>query len=184
MSKKIFFAGGVILLIVYIQGRISLFSEAVLLQRTILALAILCFFLVFMFYELSREKPSWLFRFLHKVTGGYISRSNTELNHNTIVKISAFLLLAIIVGLFPSWPIFSRLIFIFFIGGLIFNWDPRISVSIGLIYIILIPILVIAKKEAAAESSAIFAFYFLIIGVIEMVIILLREKKKEGFVIE
>lgn len=60
------------------------------------------------------------------------------------------------------------------------NFEGRISVAGGLIFLALCPFLLIFVKETIAEKTAIWAYMFLIVGVAQVFIEYLREERKSA----
>lgn len=68
-------------------------------------------------------------------------------------------------------------VLIFFMSGILFSWEPRISFVLAAMGLIVIPMFLIAGKNITAEVIAIHAYYFLMIGVLEEIVQMIRSSK-------
>lgn len=71
---------------------------------------------------------------------------------------------------------FNSDLVILFLTGLwilslwLYEYEGRISIGMGLGFLILCPFLLIFKAEAVAEKAAIWAYVFLVVGVIQQIV--------------
>lgn len=88
------------------------------------------------------------------------------------VRVRVFIILVIFVGLFiyTNTQVIDVFLVVFFVGGLFFSWNPRISFVSALGGLIVIPVFLIAKKDIIAEVVAVHVYYFLFIGVTEEIV--------------
>lgn len=96
----------------------------------------------------------------------------------------AVVLMSILIHIFVLKPV-NDLIILFLTGlGILVIWlyefEGRISISGGLIFLALCPFLLVIKQELMAEKVAIWAFMFLVVGTFQVFIEYLEEEKKDG----
>ena len=163
--SKIFLLAAVISLVYYFFGQDIFSFKNDLIQRMIIVLYTFFIFSFLITNEFGKKRPLWLVSILNWLAG------------SSRLKTFIFLLLAIAVIILLPWAIYSKLIWIFLLGGIIFSWDPRISFTVAFAYLIVIPILVAVNKTASIETLAIYAYYFLLIGLVEFYIESLHRNK-------
>ncbi|MBU3957239.1 hypothetical protein KKI19_03150 [Patescibacteria group bacterium] len=103
-------------------------------------------------------------------------------------KYKFWLLLLAGIGILFNIFVFTSIsgLIIFFLIGLwiisiwLYNFEGRVSVAGGLIFLAMCPFLLILKKELIAEKAAIWAYMFLVVGIAQMFIEYLKEERKSA----
>lgn len=90
----------------------------------------------------------------------------------------AFLLTAVLVGVFLDWSMAEIIIFAIFVGIILHPVSSRYLAIPALFFLTLTPFLLILKRDARAEEFAIYAYYFLIMAV-AMGVHELRQEKED-----
>ena len=96
-----------------------------------------------------------------------------------------FVLVIAVVGIFvdtffldfSSDLIILVLIFLWVLVVWLYGYEGRVSVGMGLGFLILCPLLLIFDVDAIAEKTAIWAYMFLVVGVIQQIIECFREQE-------
>jgi len=86
-------------------------------------------------------------------------------------RLKAVLTLAVLSAAFFAWENFGfeiaeALIFAYFGISLVWSLSGRIAASLALVFLVCLPVLLIAGEEELAETFAVYVYYFLVISVV------------------
>ena len=101
---------------------------------------------------------------------------------NQIKNNPIFLILAIISYLvfYYLWGAVAALFLSAFVLFILYQWDSRIFIGFGLLFLISCPFYLLQRKELLAEEMAVYAYYFLFLGVMLQLIEYMREENCLG----
>lgn len=90
----------------------------------------------------------------------------------------AFLLAAVLLGIYFNWGIPEIIIFAIFIGTIIYPVPSRYLAIPALFFLSVTPFLLVLDREKRAEEFAIYAYYFLVMAVIRGIVEVRQEKNE------
>ncbi len=96
------------------------------------------------------------------------------------IRIKYGIIAMLFIGLlvFTEVQLLGILIWLFFLSGLLFEWDSRISFVLVLLGMLGLPFLLIGGWAVAAELVGVYSFYFFAIGIIQEIVVIYRHKEK------
>lgn len=102
---------------------------------------------------------------------------------NQIKQKPTFLILGIIFYIiFNSiWGFIAALFLGTFLLFAMYQWDSRVFIGFGLLFLLATPFYLLQRKELMAEEMAVYAYYFLFLGVILQLIEYIREERQLTF---
>jgi hypothetical protein len=100
-------------------------------------------------------------------------------NYNWILVFTGLGILFDIFIFNPTWDlVILFLTALWVLSVWLYKFEGRVSISGGLFFLILCPLLLIFGKESMAEKSAIWAYMFLVVGVVQLFVEYLKEERK------
>lgn len=102
-----------------------------------------------------------------------VDKINTDLRRHTVKAAVVILVLTVVYIL--SGNIFLSFIIASAIAIFLFNWDSRIFIAFGLIFLASSPILLVLEKKATAEEIAVYGYYMFGLSVILQVMQYFKE---------
>ncbi|MEA2020148.1 MAG: hypothetical protein U9M98_00255 [Patescibacteria group bacterium] len=81
---------------------------------------------------------------------------------------------------FTSDLVILFFIFLWIMASWLFSFEGRVSVGVGLGFLVLCPFLLIFKADFIAEKAAVWAYMFLLVGVVHEIIEFREERTQEA----